>query len=1097
MSPSPRTRVGPVIMRLSALPIALAAIVLASVSSAAEDEQHLRFFETEIRPLLSNECFECHGPEKAKSGLRLDHRDLILEGGDTGAAIVAGKPNESLLIEAVRRTDPDFSMPPKKELTEKQVAALEKWVALGAPWPEEQVTRSEVDENGFTAEDKAWWAIQPLAQVTVPEASSDWPRNEVDQFIYRKLEEQGLTPAEPASAGELVRRIHFDLHGLPPSPEDVAAFTEAYTRDPDQAVASEVDRLLESPRYGERWGQHWLDVVRYAESDGYRADDYRPDAWRYRDYVIRAFNEDMPYDPFVREQIAADEIYPGDPNALIGTAFLRHGVYEWNQRNAEMQWDLIMTEMTNVTGEAFLGVGVGCAQCHDHKFDPILQKDYFALQAFLNTTWWPEDATLGTPEEHAAYEKQLAKWEEATRDIRAELDEMTAPSYESARESASKIFPKEVKAMYDKDPSERSAYEEQISQLVQRQVDHSHRRLDFKKKFEKDEKKLARYNELQAKLKEFDHLKPEPLPGAFITTDVGTEPATTHYYRKRGEKVPVEPAFFTLLGQPAPEIKPTENTTGRRTALANWIADEDNPLSTRVIVNRVWQHHFAKGLVPTPNDFGRLGEEPSHPELLDWMTRRFLEGGWKIKPLHRLIMTSATYRQTARRQPSDKEITTDIGNRLLWRYPPKRLEAEQIRDAMLAASGQLQQREGGSSVDGSSTHRSIYVKKRRNTKDPLIGGFDAPAGFSSAPDRLSTTTPNQSLMLVNGDFTLKRAEGFAKRILAGNHEVNEDVIRAAYRIAFGREATDSEVEAARYFILSQKEVVDGPAEAPRKYPNETGLRPTGQVFGGIENLGLGDQSLWIQPGSRFERLRIDGVTLPGEEFTIEAVANLDRVYADASVNTLLSRWNSSNRTPGWNFGVTSEKSRYQPRNFIVQLTGENFQSEPHYEVVASDLRFPLNAPTYIAAAISAKPGKDDVTKGTVTFYLKDLGDPKSELQTVTVKHDVVGGLEKTAFDTIIGGRASKGHLWDGQLGRLVLSEGVLTADQLIVNGGKGGKRLIDWNFSGKEIDGEHPAPATAWVRETQDSSGYPPRLLGATTDFCQALLTSNEFLYLH
>lgn len=1083
-------------MKPSLLTLSLALFVSAATTHAAsDDEQHLRFFETEIRPLLANECYDCHGPEKSKGGLRLDHRDLIIEGGDTGAAIVPGKADESLLVEAVRRTDPDFSMPPKKELTEKQVASLEKWVALGAPWPEEQVTRSETDENGFTAEDKAWWAIQPLAKVTVPDSGKDWARNEVDHFVFRKLQEKGLSPSESASAEELVRRIHFDLHGLLPSPEEVTVFAEAYAKDPDKAVAAEVDRLLESPRYGERWGQHWLDVVRYAESDGYRADDFRPDSWRYRDYVIRSFNADKPYDQFIREQLAADELTPDDPEALIGTAFLRHGVYEWNQRNAEMQWDLIMTEMTNVTGEAFLGLGVGCAQCHDHKFDPILQKDYFALQAFLNTTWWPEDATLGTPEEHEAYQQQLAKWEEATKEIRAEIDELTAPSYASAQEYSSKIFPKEVKAMYDKDPAKRSAYEEQISQLVQRQVDHSHRRIDFKKKFEKDEKKLAKYNELQAKLKEFDDLKPKELPGAFITTDVSPEPATT-YYKKRGEKVPVQPAFFTLLGQPAPEIEPTENTTGRRTALANWIASEDNPLSTRVIVNRVWQHHFARGLVPTPNDFGRLGEEPSHPELLDWMTQRFLDGGWKIKPLHRLIMTSAAYRQTARVEPSEEAKMADPGNSLLWRYPPRRLQAEQIRDAMLVASGELQNRDGGSSVDGSSTYRSIFVKKRRNTKDPLIGGFDAPAGFSSAPERLSTTSPNQSLMLVNGDFTLKRSEAFAKRILNGKLDVTEETIREAYRVAYGREATTSEIEAALYFILAQKEIVSGPAELPRKYPNETGLRPTGQVFQGIKDLGLGENSLWIQPDSRFERLRVDDIEFPGEEFTIEAVANLDRIYSDASVSTLFSRWNNSTQTPGWNFGVTSEKSRYQPRNFIVQLIGENFQAEPHYEVVASDLRFPLNAPTYIAAAISAKPAKDDVTKGTVTFYMKDLSDPKAELQTATVKHDVVGGIDKTAFDAIIGGRvSSKGHLWDGQLGRLVVSDGVLSADQLIINGGKGAKRLIDWNFSGK--DGEQPAPNTAWVREIPTSSGHPPKLLGAVTDFCQALLTSNEFLYLH
>lgn len=1076
--------------------LTILALTSLTVSLRADDVEALKFFENKVRPLLSAECYDCHGPKKTKGGLRLDHSEYILKGGETGPALVPGKPEESLLVEAIHRSDPDFSMPPKKALNSEQVAVLEQWIKLGAPWPAEASTKSDLDENGFSAEDKAWWAVQPLADVTVPDSGNDWAKNEIDHFVYRGLKAKGLEPAEPASASELLRRMHFDLIGLPPTPEEVDAFSKAFAKNADQAVTAEVDKLLDDPRYGERWAQHWLDVVRYADSDGYNADGFRPDAYRYRDYVIDSFNQDKPYNEFVREQLAADEFAPDDPDKIIGTAFLRNGVYEWNQRNAEMQWDLIMTEMTNVTGEAFLGVGVGCAQCHDHKFDPILQKDYFALQAFLNTTWWPENRTLATPEQRAEYERKLAKWEEATKDIRAELDALTGTYYESSREGASKVFPDPVKKMYAKDPSERTAYEEQISQLVQRQVDHAKNRLDFKKKFEKDKEKLAKYNELQEKLKKFDDIKPEPLPVAFISTDVGTKPATTSFTKRDG-KVPVEPAFFTLLDQPAPKIVPTEHTTGRRTALANWIARDDNPLSTRVIVNRVWQHHFAKGLVPTPNDFGRLGEEPSHPELLDWMTRQFLDGGWKIKPMHRLIMTSATYRQTARRDTTEKEMLADPTNKQLWRFPPKRLDAEQIRDAMLATSGELQQRDGGPTVDGSAPDRSVYVKKRRNTKDPMIGGFDAPLGFSSAPDRLSTTTPNQSLMLMNGDFALKRAQAFAKRILEGKSEIGAKEVQKAYRLAYGREADATEIESALYFLHSDNDLVSGPEKAPHKFPNETGLRPTSQVFGDGKKLGLGEQSLWIQPGSRFERLQIQEADIPDEEFTIEAVANLDRLYPDASVNTLLSRWNGNSHTPGWNLGVTSEKSGYEPRNFIVQLTGETFQNEPFYEVVASNLRFPMQKPTYIAAAISAKPRKDDVTKGTVTFYLKELDNPKAPLQTETVTHQVVGGLDAaSAFKTIIGGRDNtKGHLWDGQLARLVVSEGLLSKDQLIINGGKGGKRILDWNFSGN--GGEHPEPNTAWIRETKDDSGIPPKLLGATTDFCHVLLNSNEFLYLY
>ena len=1074
--------------------LATCATIFASLAQlhAAPDADAIRFFENKVRPLLAAECYECHGEEKSKGGLRADHIDFLLEGGDTGPALVAGKPGKSLLIEVVKRIDPDFAMPPKKELTPDQVAVLEQWVSMGAPWPEEKVTREKTDENGFTAEDKAWWAVQPLAQVSPPKAGKDWARNEIDQFVARRLEENDLQAADPAGAEELVRRIYFDLHGLPPTPTEVSNFATDFAADEDKAVADLVDRLLASPRYGERWGQHWLDVVRYAESDGYRADDYRPDSWRYRDYVIRSFNEDKPYDQFIREQLAADELAPHDPDKIIATAFLRLGIYEWNQRNARMQWDLIMTEMTNVTGEAFLGLGVGCAQCHDHKFDPILQKDYFALQAFLNSTWWPEDAPLGTPEQKENFAKQEAKWKAAAGELLAQLDEMKAPRIESFRKGVVKQFPEDVQSIYWKSAEERTAYEEQLAQLVQRQVDNRVRKADWAKEFGKNEDQKKRYEELTTELAKFDDLKPEPLPTGFITTDVSPDAATTRL-KKRDEEVEVEPAFFTLLDEPAPSIQPTGSTTGRRTALANWIADESNPLSTRVIVNRIWQRHFVNGLVPTPNDFGRLGEEPSHPELLDWLTRKFLDGGWKMKPIHRLIMTSSTYRQTARREPTSVESMTDPRNRFLWRYPPHRLDSEQIRDAMLAASGELSHKEGGAAADGTSTVRSVYTKKRRNTKDPMMGGFDAPSGFSSAPTRVSTTTPNQSLLLVNGDWTLARAKAFANRLLGGKQEITADTIREGYRIAYGREPLTAEVEGALSFIGAQKAMVGAPAPPPAKFPNENGLRPIGQVFSKIEGPELGDQALWLQPGSRFERLQVQGLDLPEEGFTIEAIANLDNIHKDASVNTLASRWNGSQSSAGWTFGITSEKSRYEPRNFIMQLIGDDFQDNRIYEVVASDLRFPLSKPTYIAAAVSPKPSKDDVTKGFVDFYLKDLSDPKAPLQKVHVPHQIVGGLSPDdAVRALIGGRDQKGHLWDGQLARITISSGVLDEKQLLVNEGSG-TRLIDFDFS-KGTEAE-PAPRTAWMKKPAPKG--EPSVVSALTDFCQALITSNEFLYLH
>lgn len=1068
--------------------------------ASGKDAAALKFFETSVRPLLAAECYDCHGPEKAKSGLRLDHLDLILEGGDTGPALVPGKVEESLLIEAVRRDDPDFAMPPKKELSADQVAILEKWIATGAIWPEETLTKSETDEHGFTDEDRKWWAVQPVRDVAVPainEEDKKWAHNEIDHFILRKLNEAKLDPSSAASPEELVRRIYLDLHGLIPTAEQAAAFVTAHKKDSAKATAELVEELLASPRYGERWGQHWLDVVRYAESDGYRADSFRPGTWRYRDYVINAFNEDKPYNEFVKEQLAADEFAENDPDKFIATAFLRLGIYEWNQRNAKMQWDLIMTEMTNVTGEALLGIGIGCAQCHDHKFDPILQKDYFAMQAFLNGTWWPENRVLASDEEKAAHAEQLKKWETAAADILTRLEEMKKPKIESSINGVVKQFPEDVKAIYNTPAEERTTYEEQIAQMVQRQVDYSHVRIDWKKEFAKDEKKAAEYEKLTTELAKFDKLKPADLPLGFVSVDVGTTPAETKLHKRDKTQV-IEPAFLTLLGQPAPEIKPTEDSSGRRLALANWIASEDNPLSTRVITNRIWQHHFGSGLVPTPNDFGRLGEEPSHPELLDWLTKKFVQGGWKMKPLHRLIMNSAAYQQTARREPTSVEDIADSANRLLWRYPPQRLDAGQIRDAMLVASGELVDRDGGPSVSGSTPARSIYVKKIRNTKDPMIGNFDAPSGFSSEPNRLATTTANQSLLLVNGEWVISRSKAFAKQLLANGGKVGTDEIKQAYRMAYNREAEESEINDALEFIESQKGTLPEAPPKPFKYPNDNGLRPIEQKFAKASGVELGSSSLWLQPGSRFEKLQATGVTLPDDHFTIETVASIDSIYKDASVNTLVSQWSGGTTSNGWGLGVTSEKSGYDPRNLIVQIVGDDFQGNRIYEVVASDLRVPLDTPVYIAASISAVPSNGDPTKGSITFYLKDLSDPKAELQTVTVPHQVVGGLTpKAGSKLLVGGRGQHHHYWDGQIARIALHSGAAPKITALFAPAGETKTLIDWKFN--ELTDGLPALQSAWIKAAPEAAPttYPPELFNAVSDFCHALLNSNEFLYQH
>jgi mono/diheme cytochrome c family protein len=1061
----------------------------------AANREAIKFFETKIRPVLAANCYQCHGPEKAKEGLRLDHISNILKGGNSGPAIIAGKPEESLLIKAVGRVDPDFQMPPKQALASHEVADLELWVSMGAPWPEESVKPIDVDEHGFSAKDRQWWAVQPVKTPGVPKSKGTWAQNEIDHFISRRLQQADLKPAPEASREELVRRVYFDLLGLPPTSGQVTDFVNDPRPDAWQRL---VKGLLESPRYGERWAQHWLDVVRFAESDGYREDAFRPGAYRYRDYVIKSLNDDKPYDQFVREQLAGDELAPNDPNVVIGTAFLRHGIYEWNQRNARMHWELIIDELTRVTGEVFLGVGIGCAQCHDHKFDPILQKDYYALQSFIATTEWPLESKIATPDERRAYQEKIAKWEAATKTVRDEMHAFIKTGFDGKVGYTVKQFPADIQALYHKAAKDRTPHESQLVYLVERQVKRAQDSYKAATALKSKPDKLKRYKELEAALKKFDHLKPKPLPTGLVARDIGRK-ATRTFIQSRSGKVEVQPAFLALLGEPAPTIKPTANSTGRRTALANWIANSKNPLSTRVIVNRVWQRHFGSGLVATPNDFGRLGELPSHPELLDWLTQRFLAGGWKLKGLHELILNSATYRQTARREPTEKENQTDFSNRLLWRFPPQRLDAEQLRDAMLTASGEMKHRTGGPSVSGSSTSRSVYVKKLRNKPDPVLAGFDAPAGFDSAPDRVPTTTPLQSLLLINGTWVNQRAAAMAKALLKGRTRLTSEDIRLTYQTVYGRDPEMVEIAAALAFIKSQSTTTTtaAPISVANKYPKETGLRPIAQYFSKTKAPLAGKNALWIQPGSRFEKLQLNDTKLTGDTFTIEAVAVLDRIYPDASVNTLVSRWQGGRGNQGWSLGITSTKSAYQPRNFIMQLVGENRDGKTVYEVVASGLRFPLGKPVYLAAVISipVSASPENRTGGTVTFYLKDLSDPAAKLERKTVKTSIIGHLQNPSAKLLVGARDTKGHLWDGQLARLAISRGALAEKELLIQtSAPTADRFTDLSFNGSE--GERPVPGAAW-RRTVQTAKPSSKSLTAVTDLCHALLNSNEFLYLH
>jgi len=781
---------------------------LASTARAEtpDSSKGIEFFETKVRPVLAEHCIKCHGPDKQRGSLRLDSPEAVLTGGESGPALEPGHPEDSLMISAINYDG--LKMPPTGQLDAQSIAVLTEWVRLGAPWPSGGDHGPQIRPRGgkITEQDRAYWAFQPLANVEPPPTADPWIRTPLDAFILARLHEAGLQPAPPAEKTGLVRRAYFDLWGLPPTPEEIAEFVSDNRPD---AFAQLVDRLLEHPNYGRHWARHWLDLVRYAESDGYKADGYRPNAWRYRDYVIDAFDSDKPYDRFVREQLAGDEIAPQDLNARTATAYLRHTIYEYNQRDARGQWDLMVNELTDVTADVFLGVGLSCARCHDHKFDPILQKDYYRFRAFFESVLPRDDIPYATADQIAVYQQQYQLWEEKTRDIRARLDYLEKPIRQRAINGAINKFPLDVRPMIRTAANERSPQQEQIAQLANRQIVLETDKLDYAAQLS-DEDKVA-WRALRDELATFDHLKPAPLEMLFSVTDVGPVAPSTHI--PNGDELEmIEPGILSVLDPNPALIEPPANlpSTGRRTALANWIANPNNPLSTRIIVNRVWQYHFGEGLVASSSDFGRLGEPPSHPELLDWLTRDFVTNGWSLKRLHRLIMNSATYQQSSHGADDQRGIIADPRNRFLWHMPVRRLDAEQIRDALLLVSGELRERSGGPGDESTAPVRSIYTRIMRNARDPLLDAFDAPDAFGSLARRNTTTTPTQSLLMLNSDLTLQRAKALANVVHQYQQDSNDPTaaVQFAYRRVLGRLPTNDESELAKNFLTQQQRLIE-------------------------------------------------------------------------------------------------------------------------------------------------------------------------------------------------------------------------------------------------------------------------------------------------
>ena len=1014
--------------------------------------QDYEAFEIHVRPVLITKCIQCHGDEKQEGGLRLTRREELLKGGESGPALMPGKPAESLIVEAIHYAG--LEMPPEEPLSAKEIASIEDWIKDGAPWPAQTTLRKS---TGFTDKDRDWWAIQPIRDPQVPtRADSDWCQNEIDQFIHETLVQSGLQPSPRAEDAVLLRRLHYAITGLPPRQEQ-----------PDRPIDFEqqIDLLLDDANYGVNQARYWLDLVRYADSDGYNADHVRPEAAKYRDYVVRSFNADKPYDQFVQEQLAGDEINPGDRDSLIATMYLRHWIYEWNQRDVEGQWAEILSDVTETTSDVFLGLSLKCARCHDHKFDPLLQKDYYQLLSFFAPLQPREEMPLASLEDRTRHFEQLQAWKDATREIRAELHSIESPVLlkNATREGFAKFVP-EIKAMIRKQDEARSSYEQQIATMAARQYDlHPEKINDWL-----DEETKSRRDDLLERLAEFDHLQPQALPQLkFVASDVGSDAPPTYIpdVENHAAIIPGFPDIIDPTPATIPSLPKALQSTGRRTALARWITSPDNPLTARVIVNRVWAQHFGSGLVETVNEFGQLGKPPTHPELLDWLASRLIEDGWSLKKLHRRILNSATWQQTSSRELTPEIAQSDPSNRLYWRMNSRRLSAEEIVDSLQAASDEL-----------TPNKRGLYRPVRRNKPDPQLGLFDFPGRIRSQGQRHQTTTPSQALLLMNNTWTHDRARAMQRSL---KNRTDEDLIRTAYHRLFFRPPDHSELGSAVAFIKHYTDVTP-----PTPPPNRT-----------AEFLD-GHRAIDLNPKNN-PKVQINALPgLPDAEFTLQAVVQLRSLYPDASVRTIAAHWSGNQGQPGWALGVTSTKSAYQPRNLILQLVGRGKNGKITYEVVPSNLRVELNKPYLIAVSINLA----DPSEAGITFYLKDLSTTDMKEQTAQVAHEVVEGLQSDR-PVEIGGRSGK-HQWDGLIHRVALSKGLLSQEQLISSlmkidtDGNSGGFLFDLRFDREDQLGQD-ASGNMLSTEVQFKGPmvYTPREKGRIA-LLHALMSSNETIYL-
>jgi hypothetical protein len=864
------------------------------VSSAqTPSPEKIEFFEKKVRPLFASRCTPCHAGTSNRAGLNLSTPQNIARGGDSGPIVSTTKPEDSKLLKVVGYND-RLKMPPTGKLSDQEIADLQEWVRLGAPMPAAGPAAAQAKRKEFTKGQKEFWSFQPVKAPPVPSpASKAWVRNPVDAFILAKLEEKGIAPAPKASKTTLIRRATFDLTGLPPTPAEIQAFEDDQSPD---AFAKVVDRLLASPRYGERWGRQWLDVARYADSTGADEDHRYPHAWRYRDYVIDAFNSDLPYDQFVREQIAGDLLPSKDGGVnvkgIVATGFLALGprlIAE--QDKVKMLYDFI-DEQIDTTSRAFLGLTVACARCHDHKFDPIPTRDYYSMASiFANSKAFTKiEGTVSQMYFAPLVEKSVADAYEAAKnqvaEKRREIEIIKAREHERQIEAlkpkladymlasqgrpSGGLDPRVVekwKKYLEGTPEDKpqiarwltAADKTEAARAFQKDFENVW--ADFSKKvaawrikyaaaraagamppdvpkageennrfftdvvsskgpFGMDDSAMAAearasIKSLTAQAEELKKAVPPEPPMACAVAE-GT-PVTQHVFVRGDAGSPGEEVPSRFLSIIAGENQPPITQGSGRMELARWLTDPKHPLTSRVMVNRIWQGHFTEGLVRTASNWGLLGEKPSHPELLDWLASEFVRSGWSIKAMHKLILLSNTYQMSSDITKQKSEVDTD--NRLLSRFPRRRLDVEEIRDSMLMLDGSIDLTMGGTLQSGTGTdgensearrsinpatvkRRTVYLPLRRSNLPTLLNLFDFGDATTTGEGRSRTNVAPQALFMMNSAFVTDRANELAKQVSALPER--ERVLRS-YRTVLARQPENDEIDAALAFIASMKE----------------------------------------------------------------------------------------------------------------------------------------------------------------------------------------------------------------------------------------------------------------------------------------------------